>query len=169
MAYVCPALPSASRRTSTTRPTQPLLLPVCHVSYAAAETDACAFETEEDGRYCANGYVAFYGGCKGEYQANLTVTSTKQKRRKTVTTEKDWSPATDATAPFTLVLISRPFAEDESAAANCASLAYQTYFTTSRDSTDIDNQILWKNLEIGLYSGDTGFALHLFYGSDIPW
>ncbi len=142
---------------------------LCTVCCAHAdEIDACAFETEEDGRYCPNGYVAFIGSCRGDYQSNLTATSTQQKRRKTVTTEKEWSPATDATAPFSIVLISRPFGDPE-AAADCSSLPYQTYFTVSRDAADFDSQILWKNREISLFSYEAGFALSLSYGSSIPW
>lgn len=151
-----------------TCPTQVTLLHVSFVLHDADELDSCSFDVEEEGRYCANGYVAFVGSCRGDYQSNLTATSTQQKRRKTVTTEKEWSPATDATAPFTVVLISRPFGDPEEA-ADCSTLPYQTYFTISRDEVDFDSQMLWKNREITLYSYEAGFALDLLYGSSIPW
>lgn len=131
---------------------------------------ACKFMNETAGRYCPNGYVDFSSSdCIGQFLGNLTAVSTQGKRKNAVTTEEVWSPASDPTAPFTVVLISRPPDYPQGEGANCASsLPFNTYFTTSRDYGDVTESIVWKSREISLYA-ETGYALRLLYGSDIPW
>ncbi len=112
------------------------------------------------GKYCPNGYVGFYGSCYGQYQTNITVSRPSSSAA--------WGPATNAAAPFSFVLISRPAGPD-TGSTDCLARPQQAYFTTSRSATDIDNQMLWKTRDIVLYSDKTQHALNLTYGAQIPW
>ncbi len=111
-------------------------------------------------KFCPNGYVTFYGLCYGQYQNNITISK--------VSSSAAWSPATSPSAPFSIVLISRPFGRG-TGSSNCSDRPQQAYFTISRSAMDIDNQMLWKTRDIVLYSSKTQHALNLTYGTEIPW
>ncbi len=126
----------------------------------------CTYETEggtaDGGRNCPNGYIGFHGSCGGFFQGDLTVSSSGSTN--------PWAPATDPTAPFTIVLISRPTDKGPGNwGADCRNWPSQTFFTTSCSASDIEDELMWKNKEIVAYSSRTGYALKLEYGIDIPW
>ncbi len=125
----------------------------------ADDKNECTFEVEAEGRYCPNGYIGFNGACGGYFQDELSLNSGAR-----------WSPATNPAAPFSIVLISRPTNRGPGNwGADCRSWPQQTFFTTSRDKDDVEDQILWKTRDIVLYSSRTQHALNLTYGAEIPW
>ncbi len=118
------------------------------------------FGVDKADKYCPNGYVGFHGTCYGQYQNNITLSK--------LSSSVAWGPATNPNAPFSFVLISRPFGPGADS-SNCLNRPQQTYFTTSRGATNTDNQMLWKTKDIVLFSSKTLHALNLTYGAEIPW
>lgn len=135
-------------------------LHACNTLAVAAKPYDCAFSVDNDGRYTPNGYVGFHGSCSGFFQANLIVNR--------VGTPTAWGPATNPSAPFSIVLISRPSGPG-TGNTNCQGRPQQTYFSTSRNKYEVEQQIVWKNREIWISSTGVEYALGLFYGNQIPW
>ncbi len=118
--------------------------------------------TADGGLNCPNGYIGFRGSCGGYFQGDLTVTSSGSTN--------PWGPATDPTAPFTIVLVSRPSNRGPGNwGTDCRNWPRQVFFTTSRSASDFEDELVWMNNNIFAYSSRTGYALKLDYGVDIPW